>query len=77
MRMIFVLSKPSHKNGIIMSNVNRTCVDEDDDFHLVGVQSCARQSSFTQMVMLSCLHLVGARDSDLASLLLRLPLSMT
>jgi hypothetical protein len=40
MRVTFILLKPSHNIVVATSDVNRMCVDEEDDFHLVGAQSC-------------------------------------
>jgi hypothetical protein len=48
MMVAFVLPKPSHNTVFATSDVNRMCVDEDDDSHLISVQSCIRQSSSTQ-----------------------------
>jgi hypothetical protein len=39
----FVLPKPSH-----ISAIATECVHEDDDFHIIGAQSCICRSSFTQ-----------------------------
>jgi hypothetical protein len=51
MRVTLVLSKPSHYSDIATLDVNRMCVDEEDDFRLVGAQSCVRQSSSTRTKM--------------------------
>jgi hypothetical protein len=52
MRMDSILPKLSHNNTNATSDVNVICNDEDDDFHLVCVQSCVCQSSSTQTNML-------------------------
>jgi hypothetical protein len=36
----FVLPKPSHNTVFATADVNKMCVDEEDDFRLIGVQSC-------------------------------------
>jgi hypothetical protein len=46
MRVAFVLSKLSH-NAVIATSDVIGFVDEEDDFSLVGAQSCVRRSSST------------------------------
>jgi hypothetical protein len=46
MRVDFVLPELSHNAVIAMSDVTGF-VDEEDDFRLVGAQSCVRRSSST------------------------------
>jgi hypothetical protein len=51
MMVAFVLPKPSHNTVFATSDVNRMCVDEEDDFHLFGAQSCVCRSSSTRIDM--------------------------
>jgi hypothetical protein len=51
MRVVFVLSKLSHNAAIATSDVTGF-VDEEDDFRLIGAQSCVRRSSSTLMYVL-------------------------
>jgi hypothetical protein len=51
MRVAFVLPELSHNAAIATSDITGF-VDEEDDFRLVGAQSCVRRSSSTWMYML-------------------------
>jgi hypothetical protein len=51
MRVAFVLPKLSHNAAIATSDVTGF-VDEEDDFHLIGAQSCVRRSLSTYVLPL-------------------------
>jgi hypothetical protein len=51
MMVAFVLPKPNHNKVVTTSDVNMMCVDEEDDFHLIGAQSYVRRSSSTRTDM--------------------------
>jgi hypothetical protein len=38
----FCIAETSHNSVVVTSDVNRMCVDKDNDFCLVGAQSCVR-----------------------------------
>jgi hypothetical protein len=52
MMVDFVLPKPSHNTVFATSDVNRMCVDEEDDFCLFDAQSSVRPFSSTRINML-------------------------
>jgi hypothetical protein len=51
MMMAFVLSKLSHNTIFAMSDVNKMCIDEEDDFRLIGAQAYICRSSSTRTDM--------------------------
>jgi hypothetical protein len=62
MIVAFVLSKSSHNTVFATSDVNRMCVDEDDDFYLVGAQSYVHQSLSTQIDVTFALSVPGVQS---------------